>query len=667
MPRGSRKSSKSSGNTVDKEVANLFKMGANVDQTTLVRLRHKYGDDELVEKIRTVFSHRHNQIVKSAKRFADAVRRKYGNTNTPYHMLLQKARLHARKYKMSDAEFSEFTRMFEQELSGTADRRREVVVPVTNMMKVLGNLAENKDDVNFNLQSGDYKALQQVLNLHTSSKSIHSQMVLQSLTYGNQHNPAPGKTTTAVGSDSSISAEALTVRYDKNEDNKTEHVHPIVAALFLRKNTDLDNHFLLSSISGVVKARFNKEALTTLADYELFYDLVTDPNDIVCDNASTVADLLHRSNLQNQLWNNVLNLRNGRCYNSSFPDFLTSVDMCRLNKYDNPDFVYGRHDGTILKRLLSAFSYRPTVVSTLPVYNQVFAANPYHVNTRPTVTRIPMITIRTAHGNLQGDKPAVRNNADKDTIDIRSVLSEPQDQYFIEGNVVTKRKVSVLYSRGNVFVYLDRRGTQVRLNNYPNMNWHTIPLGANGFEKINNNKVIVPLSTDVNSATYGTAPTPELYTIGQAGAGEQDRFYVNSVVCAKVQSVRTKRYAGTTPTDSIVVGSEAYISLEGVDLTRSSADRFGSNPGNLPTGNYPSPGDATAAYPSAGTLPVQTANNKWVKYDPMEPNASPASGNSPYMSATVKNVEDAVGERGLVVMFSAINQDQNSQVTRRAV
>ena len=322
MPRGSRKSSKSSGNTVDKEVANLFKMGANVDQTTLVRLRHKYGDDELVEKIRTVFSHRHNQIVKSAKRFADAVRRKYGNSNTPYHMLLQKARLHARKYKMSDAEFSEFTRMFEQELSGTADRRREVVVPVTNMMKVLGNLAENKDDVNFNLQSGDYKALQQVLNLHTSSKSLHSQMVLQSLTYGSGHNPNDPATSDL---NSAISAEALAVRYDKNEDNKTEHIHPVVAALFLRKNTDLDNHFLLSSISGVVKSRFNKQALTTLSDYELFYDLVTDPNDIVCDNASTVADLLHRSNLQNQLWNNVLNIRNGRCYNSSFPDFLTSV------------------------------------------------------------------------------------------------------------------------------------------------------------------------------------------------------------------------------------------------------------------------------------------------------------------------------------------------------
>lgn len=654
MPRGSRKSSKSSGNAVDKEVANLFKMGANVDQTTLVRLRHKYGDDELVEKIRTVFSHRHNQIVKSAKRFADAVRRKYGATNTPYHMLLQKARLHARKYKMSDAEFSEFTRMFEQELSGTADRRREVVVPVTNMMKVLGNLAENKDDVNFNLQSGDYKALQQVLNLHTSSKSLHSQMVLQSLTYGSAHNPG----TTAVNANnfaSAISAEAISVKYNKNDDNKTEHIHPVVAALFLRKNTDLDNHFLLSSISGVVKSRFNKQALTTLSDYELFYDLVTDPNDIVCDNASTVADLLHRSNLQNQLWNNVLNLRNGRCYNSSFPDFLTSVDMCRLNKYDNPDFVYGRHDGTILKRLLSAFSYRPTVVSTLPVYNQVFAANPYHVNTRPTVTRIPMITIRTAHGNMQGDTG---------DIDIRSVLSEPQDQYFIEGNVVTKRKVSILYSRGNVFVYLDRRGTQVKLNNYPNMNWHTIPLGSSGFEKINNKEVKVPLTNGAPAHGALTHGDDNQFVIGSEKSTE-DRFYVNSIVCAKTQKVQTKRYSSGSG-DDVVVGSEAFISLAGTAFDDPTALN---KPVGTPTDmSRLTPDTSNGSPPSENAYPTDiSANSHWIRYDPMQTLSSGDVNTNPYSGVNKTEVEDAVSKRGLIVMFSAVNQKDNATVTRRAV
>ena len=110
-----------------------------------------------------------------------------------------------------------------------------------------------------------------------------------------------------------------------------------------------------------------------------------------------------------------------------------------------------------------------------------------------------------------------------------------------------------------------------------------------------------------------------------------------------------------------------FISLEGVDLTRTGALRFGSEAGNLPYGTYPSPGDATAAYPDVSSLPVNTANNKWVKYDPMEPNAAPESGNSPYMEATVKDVEDAVADRGLVVMFSAINQDSNASVTRRNV
>ena len=122
----------------------------------------------------------------------------------------------------------------------------------------------------------------------------------------------------------------------------------------------------MANLAGLVKNRYNKEKIQSLPDYELFYNLITDPNDIVCSNRSPVMDLLNRCNLQNQLWNSVLNLRNGQYYNNSLNEFVSSVDLCKQNKNDNPDLVYGRHDGTVLKRLISAFSFRPTVVASLP-------------------------------------------------------------------------------------------------------------------------------------------------------------------------------------------------------------------------------------------------------------------------------------------------------------
>ena len=90
-------------------------------------------------------------------------------------------------------------------------------------------------------------------------------------------------------------------------------------------------------------------ALRTKPDYELFYSLVTDPNDVICDVSSPIKDLLNRANLQRHLWNSVLHLRNGQYYNCSTSEFLMSVDMCKLNKYDTPDLVYGRYDGTVSK------------------------------------------------------------------------------------------------------------------------------------------------------------------------------------------------------------------------------------------------------------------------------------------------------------------------------
>jgi hypothetical protein len=495
-----------------------MKMGEKITTADLLELRNTYGDEKLAEQVRAVFTERHGEVVKGAKKFAEAIRQKYANSNIPYHQLLMKARLHARKLALSEAEFSEFQRIYEQELAGTG-RANEVVLPLTNMMKVLGNISGSGSGSGVHVSEGDYRNLDQILRLYEESRPLHAQVVLQSLQYQD------------------MAPEALNGTLDRARHNPGEHVHPVVAALFLPKVDILTSHFLYSNMAGIVKNLYNREPLRTRPDYELYYNLVTDPNDVVCDNRTPVADLLQRCNLQNQLWNAVLHLRNGQYFNSSFREFMTAIDTCRLNKHDNPDLVYGRHDGTVLKRLMSAFSFRPTVVATVPIAN-IFASNPYAQNVRPTVTNIPMINVRLMHfqtatpltltqGGVQGGQPSTG------PVNLSQALT--QTQTFIEGDVLVNRATDVIYSRQVLFFYVDRRAHIMNLG-MNLFNLANLPTSVAGFERINQRSVVAPGVLDVRG----------------------DKFSLRSVVLADVQEANNNT--------NLVVGSSALINLRGTPL-----------------------------------------------------------------------------------------------------
>ncbi len=472
----SRRNSVRSGNVVDHEVANLMNLQNKSQYTNaLLSLRQRYKDEDLVKKIEDVFASRHSAIVKSAKKFATAVKTKYASQNVPFHQLLMKARAHAKKHRLSEEEFNEFQRIYEQELAGS--NSAEVLIPVTNLMKVLGNVTSGSDNY-FNVDSNDMRNLQEILKLHDATRQLHAQVLLQALTY--------------------IDCEATTTnpQFVGALQSPADHVHPVLVALFLPKLKSVDEHFLYSNISGIVKARYNRQPLRTRADYEVFYNLVTDPNDVVCDTASPVGDLLNRCNLQAQLWNSVLHLRNGQCFNPSLREFMNVIDMCRLNKFDNPDFVYGRHDGTIVKRLFSAFSFRPTVVSTLPI-GQIFSYNPYFQNFRPLVTSIPMINLRPIKNAV---KPTTTTTTTGTPPAGHIQQSLTQTQQFIEGNMYVERATSVMYSRELIVFFIDRRVNTFTYNNTP-FNILRLPSSVGGFEAIVETKIDVDNTITLNDGT----------------------------------------------------------------------------------------------------------------------------------------------------------------------
>jgi hypothetical protein len=533
----SRRSLVRSGSTVDAEVANLFKLQNKSQFTnTLLSLRQRYRDEDLVNKIQDVFMQKHSQIVKSAKKFAMAVRNKYSSQNVPFHQLLMKARAHAKKHHLTEAEFSEFQRIYEQELAGTGSG--EVVIPMTSIMKVLGNIT-NGSDAFFNSNEADSRNLQEIIRLNEMSRPLHAQVLLQAIQYTTPDN-----------------ATLVNMTFDKNINNPADHVHPVVAALFLPKFKTIDEHFLYSNMSGIVKSRYNQQPLTTRPDYELFYNLVTDPNDVVCDIRTPVADLLHRCNLQNQLWNSVLHLRNGQIYNPSLREFTASVDVCRLNKYDNPDFVYGRHDGTILKRLFSAFSFRPTIVATIPVAN-LFSYNPYSQSVRPTVTSIPMINVRLSNFGAVASTAVATASGSKTGRNLLSTLT--QTNKFLEGNSIVDRHTQVMYSREVIIFYIDRRSHAYNISNTIT-NMARLPTSVAGFERINK-ELINTEEKDAGGIKYYEVE-PQL-TIGSS------EYYLTSAIVAVTGSDKDIEKGS-----ELVIGSEAIIFTHTRPKTATGINRY---------------------------------------------------------------------------------------------
>lgn len=442
-----------SKDSVDDEVQKLFRANnGRVSSSDFMKLKQKYNDIELVDKIQNAYIQKHNTLVKKAKKFATLIREKYSNSQYPFHLLLEKARLFKVKHGLSEDEFAEFQRVYEQELIGRASP--DVIIPTTNMIKALGTISTDSQPGDMKLNDHEFKVLQDILKLYASSKPLHAQVLLQSIQYQD------------------CDFEAITGSFHRQRgDNPGDSIHPVIAAMFLPKIPILETHFLHANISGIVKTRYTNEKLTNRPDYELFYSLTQDPNDIVCDNRSPIFDLHNRAQLQNQLWNCVLNLRNGHYYNTSFREFVGSVDMCKLNKHDNPDLIYGRYDGTILKRLLSAFSFRPTVVATTPVY-QVVTTNPYQQNIQPVVTAIPMINLRLP--------PSISND---DPIELSDSIS--QHQYFLENGTIVPRSTSLIYSRGVLFFFVDRRANVIRFNDMQPFNISRLPTAISGFQRLN--------------------------------------------------------------------------------------------------------------------------------------------------------------------------------------
>ena len=449
----------SKSDIVDREVRNILKK-KNATSADWLKLRQKYEDDQLVDRIQDAYQESLKKVRKNAKKLANLILSKYSNRNYPLHKMLRKALHYKEKYNLSDAEFEEFSRIYKQTIAGSNSKEAAGFdIPRTNMGNILGYPAQNLSDGGISASAADYPVLESIKKTYAATRSLHAQVLLQSLTY------------------SDCSYEAMTGNFNRDKHNPSCHIHPVIAALFLPKIQILEESMILSNMANIVKNRLEGTTPTTKPDYILYYNLITDPNDVVCNESSPVQDLHARVQMQQKLWKAVHSLRNGNYYDCDASQFLAAVDQCKLNEYDNPDLIYAGHENVILRRILGAFSLRPTVVATTPLYGNI-GNNPFGNNVvRPKVTTVPLITLRLPLNPVQGVGPVQLQDAFE------------QAQWFLRDNNIVPEHQSIIYSRQVMFFTVNRRAHSIRTGLYTQpYQFATLPPVIHGFERLNNPK-----------------------------------------------------------------------------------------------------------------------------------------------------------------------------------
>jgi len=474
-PRDIPSVKKNSSSIVDNEVQKLLKKyNGTLPQDIINELRRKYNDEAIVDQIQYGLMEEYNEIFHKAEKFAKYVERTFKDQNYPVNKLLKQAYKYKQKENLSDAVFDKFFQIYKEHLLGdpsNLEYSTQIVAPATNMSKVLGKITMGSTEGS-HLEGKDIEEYKEIEKMYVETKQLHSQLILQSITYKD------------------LDYSALTGEFKKDKHNANFSISPVIAALFLPKIPILDEHMLIASIPYIVHARQNHQQLMTKPDNELFYDLISDPNDIVCYGDSPMRDLRKRSDIQHHLWNNVLRLRQGQYYDASVADFIVAIDQCKFSQSDDPDLMYTNDEGTVLRRLLQSFSFRPIIVATTPLMNVVSTGYTRAVVTPPIINTLNMVTLRVPY-----------SQAGTEVVHLEDYIN--QNQWYVEDGAMIPKLQQIIYAKGVLIFYVNRRFNTIDISRLKNpFSFNRLPLTVSGFERINEKKVNFNYDFDINGTTF---------------------------------------------------------------------------------------------------------------------------------------------------------------------
>lgn len=492
------------GNTKETDIGSLIRKGSD-DQTVLNALKEKYNDKELVAKAFAEYEERMSKIKRKAQKFAQLVLTRYNNLGTK--RIMEKAMKLKKKYNFPDDDFAAFINIALSDSS--ISQFNTYNTPNTPLSKTLGYTTQDSGKIVF--KPNEAATVQEILSLHNSTKPLHEQVVMQSLLY---RDCAP---------------EALLGKFDRTKHNAYNNIHPVIAAFFFPRFKYVDEHMLIGSISNIVSAKYNGTQIKNQPDWELYWDMIVDPNESVCANASDgpIADLKTRVLLQIELWKCVKELRQGRYYSTETSNFMTALNNCKSGMFDSPDMSYSKDEGAILRKLFGVFSLRPTIVSMSPFGGSMtgnFSMNPLALT---QVTSIPIINYRLPV-NLRGTSV---------TVDLREALEQPD--WYVENKMLVTKMKNIIYSRDILTFYVNRKSQNINFSRLAApYNFTMLPTNYSGFETI-------------NSANVQYEP---IITIGD------DKFQLRSAVFLEQVSILPEnRGPSDFTSNNLIVGCSAGI------------------------------------------------------------------------------------------------------------
>lgn len=467
-----------SGQSVRDQVIALMKEGirGRIPASKVSELRRTLSNDEQVDAIQTAFYEIQRETQHRAKKFAKFIDEKFRQKNYPLHIVLKESEKYRRKNNLSDVEYAEFKHQYQRMISARGEKMDIDMLPSTNMALLFGDLYSTDG---ITVKTEDYQALQDILKIHTMTKGVHSQVILQSMQY------------------SGFPVEVSQAEYDATRHNVTCAINPVIVALFANKMEGFDSHFLYSNISYIVKAKYEKERIDHDYDRQLLHSMIMDSNDVVCSDKSPIADLRMRANVQNNLWNCVLQLRSGKFFECTNNDFFTAIEDCKIFRQDAPDLVYTGDELIIMRRLFAAMSFNPTLVNTTPIFGTATQGN---------VVDFPVIDNNIAFRPFFTVRIPDIETTEAQSITLDGAISRPQ--VYHENGTYVPKKQQILGSKGGILVFVVPRRSiapNTRLQSMINITprFTQVPSHVLINERINDFKIEYAPVMTVETVTYG--------------------------------------------------------------------------------------------------------------------------------------------------------------------
>jgi len=473
-----RSDEESNNNVVDEQVKKLLKDGfkTKIPTNVINELRRKYNDDNLLDKIQEVFYDKLNEITSRARKFTKLIEKKFSTKGLPLHIVLKESLKYKEKYNLSDVEFDEFKKQYEKMWNERfANKYDNEFMPNTNMAQLFGDVNSNEGLI---VKDSDYPVVQEIIKMYSMTRSTHSSVILQSMQYEN------------------CSPEVRAATYDQQRHNIACAIHPLIVAMFFPKIRELEEHFLFTNLAYIIKAKFNKEPLNNQADYKILYNMINDANDVVCSAETPLKDIRTRFNLQTNLWANVLSLRSGKFFECGNNEFFTAVDDCKISMYDTPDLLYVGDEGVILKRLLGAFSFRPVILATNPIFGGYGISNPvgFPVINNKVISQ-SILTVRL---------PVSTTSSSLVNFSLNNAISHTQ--IYQENGMSVPKTQEVVWTSGVTVFHVPRRMllTEIKYKNLinPFQHYEQIPSHILKNERINNTPVDITETLTMHGQKY---------------------------------------------------------------------------------------------------------------------------------------------------------------------